>query len=154
MYHFELRDFPNVYTQFNVSERDMALFLVEWTKGEKVEIGERRWDPQDTELTVLEGPHLELSQLSLGRGWSAALNSGEDVTDRVLDAVKHPEPPQQQAPADAPAQSDAVDVPADLLGPEAQPLLARWREIAARSPELRPSEALALAEHALRTQSG
>ena len=149
MYHFELKDFPNVYTQFNVSERDMALFLVEWTKGGKVEIGERRWDPQETELTVLEGPHLELSQLSLGRGWSSALSSGEDVTERVLDAVKNPQP--EQAGAQALEPLDDGEALNALLGADAPRLLASWRQLAARSPELRPSEALALAEHALRT---
>ena len=144
MYHFELKDFPNVYTQFNVDERDMALFLMEWLKGEKVEIGERRWDPDETELTVIEGRELELSELSLGRGWSAALNTGTDVTERVIDAVRNP------APADAPADVEPDSVAA-LLGSDGERLLVRWREVAGRSPELAPSESLALAEHALRT---
>ena len=146
MYHFELKDFPNVYTQFNVDEREMALFLMEWIKGRKVEIGERRWDPAETELTVLEGVELELGQLSMGRGWSVAVSQGTDVTQRVLDAVRSPAPPAAAEPASV--EPAAVGA---LLGADGERLLERWREVAGRSPELKPSEALALAEHALRT---
>ena len=38
-------------------------------------------------LTVLEGPHLGMADLRLGRGWRTAQRVSEDVTDAVLQAA-------------------------------------------------------------------
>ena len=35
-------------------------------------------------MTVIEGPEIPVSGLSMGRGWPTALREGQDVTERVL----------------------------------------------------------------------
>jgi hypothetical protein len=137
-----------------------------------LELGERKWSPHQATLTVLEGPRLELQQLSMGRGWRAAQRTSEDVTARVIaaatDAVAAPPAGQPaQAPA-APGQAPstpAADAPpladplalgiqlASLLGGDPTRLLAAWRQASAETPDLTPSETLALAEASLRSST-
>jgi hypothetical protein len=170
MYHLELRQFPHNLCRFNLTEQDLHGVLVPWVLEKPVELGERKWSPHQATLTVLEGPHLELQQLSMGRGWRSAQREGEDVTARVIAAAGESlgttaEPPgAAPAPVGAPAQASLGAEgapPADplalgvqlgsLLGTDPSGLLLAWREAAAEEPELTPSEALARAEAALRS---
>ena len=164
MYHVELRQFPHNMCRFNLSERELFDTVVEgWAQERWIEFGERKWNPHQARLTVLEGPHLAVEELAMGRGWRNAQRHSEDVTERVL--------AQERARQDArAAQAAAVVTPgtdtgtgtgtagagADaqlsaLLGADPGALLASWRLTAARRPELAPSEALALAEATLRS---
>ena len=184
MYHIELRQFPHSAWRFNLTEAELRAIAEPWSREQVVEVGERRWSSEKAKLTILDGPHLDVSQLSMGRGWTAAQHDGQDVTDRVLalarqagERARSAEPPPGQASAEAsphagpaaglsgaglarsaaPATGSLGDPIAlgvqlaALLGADAIALLDAWRAAAARSPELTPSESLALAEHSLRS---
>jgi hypothetical protein len=156
MYHLQVRQFPNHATLFNLSEQEARAVLEPWARGRIIEVGERKWAPERAMLTVLEGPELGLAQMAMGRGWRAAERSSEDVTERMVAAmVQGPQStaPQPPAPSSSPAASAPLADPlalavqlASLLGSDPERLLAAWREVAARSSGLAPSEALALAE--------
>jgi hypothetical protein len=167
MYHLELRQFPHNLCRFNLTEQDLRALLAPWVLEKPLELGERKWSPHQATITVIEGPRLELQQLSMGRGWRAAQRGGEDVTARVIAAATEaPGAMAGRAPAQAlggPAQAasrpSAASLTADplalgvqlasLLGGDPARLLSAWRQASAENPGLSPSETLALAEAAL-----
>ncbi|HET7590915.1 MAG TPA: hypothetical protein VFK14_12125 [Solirubrobacterales bacterium] len=59
-----------------------------WLSKRSVVLGERKWNPEESELRVLEGPELSNPELSFGQGWANAERSAEDVTARVLGAAQ------------------------------------------------------------------
>jgi hypothetical protein len=157
MYHLELRHFPHNVCRFNLTEPELLAILAPLAAGNVVELGEHRWNPQQVELTVLEGPRIPLGQLSMGRGWRNAQRGGQDVTERMLAAARHaaaasaqPAQPAQPGPPAGDAFALGVQMAA-LLGPDPMRLLDAWRNAAAGSPGRAPSETLALAEQALRS---
>ena len=173
MYHLELREFPHNACRFNLGEAQMRAIVEPWAREEIVDFEERKWRPEKGRITIIEGPELDLSELSMGRGWRTAVRKGADVTAAVLHdlrglpgarvpaaaAVEEPLGPParaQAAPATAPAQPDAFTLGvqiAALLGPDPMGLLDAWRAAAAETHGLRPSESLARAEQALARES-
>ena len=161
MYHIELRQFPHNMCQFNMTERELFENIVlGWAQGQWIEMGDRKWNAHQAKLIVLEGPHLPLEELAMGRGWRNAERHSEDVTEQVIERARQASQPAvaPQAPAAAPVQNNAPAPPpsADpaeqlrpLLGAESAALLAAWRLSSERRPELKPSESLALAEATL-----
>ena len=165
MYHVELRQFPHNFCRFNLSEAELAALLAPWRSGQPIELGERKWSPHQAKIRILEGPELELEQLSMGRGGRTAERRSQEVTDRVL-AAGPPQGVPKVPPAGAPHGTAAASPPASgpaladplaalvqigaLLGPEAPRLLEAWRAAAAGDPSLPPSQALAAAEGTLR----
>ncbi|HEV3034851.1 MAG TPA: hypothetical protein VGX72_08670 [Solirubrobacteraceae bacterium] len=166
MYHVELRQFPHNMSRFNLTEAELAAIVESWARERLVEFGERKWNPQQAKITILEGPHMPLEQLTMGRGWRAAQRNGEDVTDAVLAAAREALAAAATASAPGPASSSSsqpvgaaaaladplalgVEL-ASLLGEDPGRLLAAWREVASRSTGLSPSESLALAERDIR----
>jgi hypothetical protein len=174
MYHVELRQFPHNMCRFNLTDAELRVIVEPWALERVVDFGERKWNSQMARITILEGPQMPLEQLTMGRGWRAAQRQGEDVTERVLAATREalaaaqsaPAPPSPQVPAQsgapaqggaagpaAPAKGGALADPlalgvqlASLLGDDPAGLLSAWKEVAARSSGLSPSESLALAE--------
>jgi hypothetical protein len=174
MYHVELRQFPHNMCRFNLTDAELRAIVEPWALERVVDFGERKWSSQMARITILEGPQMPLEQLTMGRGWRAAQRQGEDVTERVLAAAREALAAAQRAPAvsvpqplmqagvpaqggaaapGAPAQvgaladSLALGVQlASLLGEDPAGLLSAWKEVAARSSGLSPSESLALAE--------
>ena len=159
MYHLELRQFPHSAWRFNLSEPELRAVVEPWVREQVVEVGERKWSPHQAKLTILEGPELDVTQLSMGRGWRSAQRQSEDVTERLLAAAESqravpPPAGASEASPGARAVSDPVALGvqlAALLGPDPMGLLDAWRAAVARSPGLSPSESLALAEHAIRS---
>jgi hypothetical protein len=150
MYHIQLRQFPNNMCHFNLTERELLDAVVGgWARGQWIEMGERKWNPHQAKLTVLEGPEIPVEQLSVGRGWPKAQREGEDVTERVVAQARQstqiPVAP-RAAPTGAPAEQLQP-----LLGSDPAALLQAWRLSAERRPELAPSESLALAEATLKS---
>ena len=178
MFHIELRQFPHNFCRFNLTEGELAVLLRPWGEGRAIELGERKWSPHQAKLIVLEGPELELGELSMGRGWRTAERRSQDVTDRVLAALTptpaaSPEPgaastgpgaaapgptaASPESPGGGPALADPVSALVQigaLLGPDAPRLLEAWRAAAAADPSLAPSQALAAAEQNLRGTPG
>jgi hypothetical protein len=88
MYHLELRHFPHSAWRFNLTEQELAAILQPWVREQAVDVGERKWSPHLAKLTILEGPKLDVAELSMGRGWRSAQRQSEDVTERALDAAR------------------------------------------------------------------
>ena len=177
MYHVELRQFPHNMCRFNLTDGELRTIVDPWAREKAVEFGERKWSSQTARITILEGPEMPLEQLTMGRGWRAAQRQSQDVTDAVLGSARQALASAQAAPAAAPAGSQAAaqdwgstqagppmaSAPgaaladplalgvqlASLLGDDPGRLLAAWKEVAARSSGLSPSESLALAERQL-----
>jgi hypothetical protein len=177
MFHVELHEFPHSFNAFNVDDAGLWALVEPWVNDRVFEAGEMRWNPRTATITILEGPHLPVDQLSMGRGWRSAQREGADVTERVLaharEVIAGMDAPASAAPAQAggagaaantatshgsaPAQDGAAGgdalalgvALAALLGSDAERLLAAWREVSARAGGLTPSEALALAEREL-----
>ena len=163
MYHLQLRHFPHNLSHFNLTADELRVITEPWARGEWVELGERKWTPHQAKLTILEGPRLELEQLSMSRGWRNAQRQSEDVTELVLQAAKQAgeapaaatapraSPPSEQGLAAAPLEDEQL---LSLLGEDPEALLAAWREVTADRPARSPSERLALAEAAVRSSQG
>jgi hypothetical protein len=84
-FHVEIRRSLRRARAFNLSEEKLRHAVIEpWRKGMPVELGDQRWDPGESALTILEGPELNQPNLALGRGWNNAERSATDVTTRIL----------------------------------------------------------------------
>lgn len=177
MYHLELRKFPHTVCRFNQSEQQLRAVVVPWTNEEWIEEGERKWNSNEASITVLQGPKLSMPELAMGRGWRNAQRRSEDVTERVLEAVKRERAP---APARAGSQSALVDgderraeTAIAVGGPDSRLLadsfalellalldtgalsLSRVWQLASERPGHAPAaESLALAEQAVRSLVG
>jgi len=161
VYHIELRQFPHNLCRFNLAEGELRATIVEpWAREQWIELGDRKWNPHQAKLTVLEGPHLPVGELSLGRGWRAAQRQGRDVTERVLAAargavdVEMHEPiaslQEAQPSADDALLADSLGLELlTLLGAGQVPLRRAWELAHARHPERTASQCLALAERAV-----
>jgi hypothetical protein len=180
VYHIELRQFPHNLCRFNLTDQALRAIVEPWASEKFVEVGERKWHPEQARLTILEGPELPLQQLSMGRGWRAAQRQSEDVTQRVIAAAREAAQAAAQAPAvagprgaagagaagaagagagsaGAGSMTDPLALSMQigaLLGPDAVALLDAWRAAAAGSPGLAPSESLAVAEQAVWSAGG
>jgi len=137
MYHLELRESFHNFSHFNVDEEELRALIGPWVREQVIEFGERKWSPHRAKLRILEGPHLPIEELSMGRGWRTAERQSKDVTERVL----------AQALTGGLPGADVLS----LLGADPDALLAAWRLAARRRPELSPGESLALAEQTLRS---
>jgi hypothetical protein len=113
VYHIELRQFPHNMCQFNLTEQELFDNVVlAWAQGQWIDMGDRKWNAYQAKLKVLEGPHLPLGELTMGRGWSNAERRGKDVTEQVIArAMRAPQtpvaPPATRAVQDAPAAPSA-----------------------------------------------
>jgi hypothetical protein len=91
---------------FNLNREDLVAKVVEpWLDDRRIEMGDQEWEPRTSSLTILEGPEMEMRDLSFGQGWSNAERTAENVTRNVL------------AEAPAPSVPDAFVVETD--SPEA-----------------------------------
>lgn len=89
MFHVELRRNLEHVCRFNMSEQTLlSSILVPWASGRPIELGERSWRPDETTVTVLEGPEIPIGGLTMSRGWPTALRQGTDVTETVVASVR------------------------------------------------------------------
>jgi len=74
---------------FNLSAEEVRQAVLDpWLSRRQVNLGDRKWDPEESDLRVLEGPELSNPELSFGQGWANAERASEDVTARVLGAAQ------------------------------------------------------------------
>jgi hypothetical protein len=93
-FHVEIRGALNHARAFNLNLEELRRTVLEsWLTGRAVELGEHEWDPRESSLRILEGPHLDPPDLSFGQGWSNAERASEDVTQRVLKTTEQPKLP-------------------------------------------------------------
>jgi hypothetical protein len=88
-FHVEVSSALRHARAFNLSAEEMGRTVLEpWLARRPLELGDRRWDPEESELRVLEGPELTNPELSFGQGWANAERRSQDVTGRVLAAAR------------------------------------------------------------------
>lgn len=88
-FHVEVSSGLQRARAFNLDGEEVRRAVLEpWLAGRTVELGDRKWDPEASELKVLEGPDLSNPELSFGQGWANAERGSEDVTARVLGAAQ------------------------------------------------------------------
>jgi hypothetical protein len=84
-FHVEISHGLRRAREFNLDGRRLGLVVLEpWAQGRAIQMGDRDWDPAESDLTILEGPDLSGSDLAYGRGWDRALRVGRDVTKELL----------------------------------------------------------------------
>jgi hypothetical protein len=165
MYHVELRQFPHNFCRFNLTEAELREAVLDaWARGEWIEFGERKWNPQQAKLIVVEGPQIPLEQLSMGRGWRIVEREGNDVTEQLIAAAHDADLPAEgssRATEPAQPQTEVVDgldpslaplmaALLGLLGDDPVPLMRAWQLALEGHSERTPSECLALAEGLVR----
>jgi hypothetical protein len=164
MYHVELRQFPHNFCRFNLTETELREAVLDaWARGEWIEFGERKWNPQQAKLIVVEGPQIPLEQLSMGRGWRIAEREGKDVTEQLLAATRDAGASvagsvetNEQARSQAatlcldPAVASLTAELMGLLGENPLPLMRAWQLALEGHSDRTPSECLALAEGLVR----
>lgn len=74
--------------RFNLSGEELSAIVLPWARDEWIEFGERKWNPQEAKMKIIEGPELPLNQLTMGRGWRQAEHQGKDVTERLLASAR------------------------------------------------------------------
>jgi hypothetical protein len=93
-FHVEISTGINHARAFNLDLAELRRKVLEpWLTGRPIELGERKWEPQESSLRILEGRHLDSPDLSFGQGWSNAERVAEDVTRRVLAQTEPPKLP-------------------------------------------------------------
>jgi hypothetical protein len=119
-FHVEIANGLNHARAFNLSTEELRRTVLEpWLTGRVVGLGEREWDPRESSLRILEGPHLGNPDLSFGQGWSNAERSAEDVTRRVLETTEAPKLPDAFV---VEAEIPEATVAEMLSGQQAQPV--------------------------------
>ncbi len=114
---------------FNLSEEKLRSEILDpWVRGRVIALGDKEWEPRDCKLVILEGPELADTDLSMGRGWSNAEKSSENVTRRLVDGATAPSRPLVAIVADSSGAEDAIAGMLDALELEA----AAWSELRAR----------------------
>jgi hypothetical protein len=84
-FHIEVRRGIQRAWAFNLDRERLHREITEpWATGGPLELGEKEWDPEESQLKVLEGRALEGSELAQGRGWQSAERVSEDVTATAL----------------------------------------------------------------------
>jgi hypothetical protein len=123
-FHVELSSGIKHARSFNLSrEQLMAEVIAPWLENLPVELGEREWQPGESKLTILEGPHLDGPDLAFGQGWSNAERASEEVTERELAAAPAPDLPDAFAVEGEQADATLGEL---LDGREATPIA--WAE--------------------------
>ncbi len=173
-YHVDLRQFPHNACRFNLTRQELWSTIVEpWAREQWIEMGERKWSPHQARLTILEGPHIPVEQLSMGRGWRVAQREAHNVTEQLLATAREAANPQSGASAtqggetgaqpdnrphdDRSGASGDDGLLADSLGLELlgaigtgeAPLRRAWELACARHPERTAGQCLMLAERAV-----
>jgi hypothetical protein len=148
VFHVELRETIHNTHLFNLEDGDLEERIVgPWLRDKVIDVGERRWSPARTRLTILEGPQLGLGELGLGRGWSNAVRRGRDVTAELLDAKR------AMLPTAATVPLRELDYEHELLAlcaSEAVSPYRAWQLADEVSEDPAPWQRLALAEGTLR----
>jgi hypothetical protein len=135
-FHVEIAGSLNHARAFNLSAEELRRSIVgPWLSDLPVFLGEREWEPRESSLRILEGPHLEPPDLSFGQGWANAERLAEDVTRRELERT---------APTGLPdafiveSELPEATVAEMLSGQSAQPI--EWgravRSVDGRDPEI------------------
>jgi hypothetical protein len=85
VFHVELRQFPHLARRFNLNRDQLGeRILTPWLNGESIELDDREFSPERGRIAIYEGRALATDEIGMGRGWSNATRTGEEVTERLL----------------------------------------------------------------------
>jgi hypothetical protein len=88
-FHVEVSSGIQHARTFNLSAEELRHTVLDpWLSGRTFELGDRKWNPGESKLRVLEGAELGNPDLVFGQGWGNAERGSEDVTARVLSAAQ------------------------------------------------------------------
>jgi hypothetical protein len=88
-FHVEVSTALRHARAFNLSLEELRQTVLEpWLSRRSIELGDRKWNPEESELKVLEGPELGNPDLNFGQGWANAQRSATHVTARVLSTAQ------------------------------------------------------------------
>jgi hypothetical protein len=88
-FHIEVSSGLQHARSFNLSAEELQRTVLEpWLSSRPVLLGDRKWDPEESELRILEGSELSNPELSFGQGWANAERGSEDVTRRIVEAAR------------------------------------------------------------------
>jgi hypothetical protein len=88
-FHIEVSSGLQRARSFNLDAEELQRTVVEpWLAGRPVLLGDRKWEPEESELRILEGSELSNPELSFGQGWANAERGSEDVTRKIVDAAR------------------------------------------------------------------
>jgi hypothetical protein len=115
---------------FNLDEAKLRSEILDpWVHGRRIVLGDKDWEPRDCKLVILEGPELADPDLAMGRGWSNAEKSSENVTRRLVEeAVAPAATTTVGVVAETASGEAAIGRMLDTLGLEAAP----WSEVRGR----------------------
>jgi hypothetical protein len=114
---------------FNLGEEELRSTILDpWMRGRPISLGDKDWEPRECKLIVLEGPELADTDLSMGRGWSNAEKTAENVTRRLIDAASGPTKPVIAVLAESETAGAEVARMLERLELETAP----WSELRAR----------------------
>jgi hypothetical protein len=135
-FHVQLSSPKERARVFNLDREELLSRVLEpWLAGRPFELAEYEWLPSESELKILEGPHLDNPDLAIGQGWSNAERKSENVTQRVLAEAPAPKTPDAFVVA---AELPEAVVAEMLAGQDAAPVA--WTEarerIDGRDPEV------------------
>jgi hypothetical protein len=123
MFHVEVNRGVHRARVFNLSREDLVERVVQpWLEDRRITMGDREWIPRDSELKILEGPHMETTDLAFGQGWSNAERASEDVTRALLESA----PPPARPDAFLIETDDPEALIAEVVGFRGRPL--HWAE--------------------------
>jgi len=127
-FHVQLSSPKDRARVFNLDREELLSRVLEpWLAGRPFELAEYEWLPSESELKILEGPHLDNPDLAIGQGWSNAERKSENVTRRVLAEAPAPKVPDAFVVA---AELPEAAVAEMLAGQDAMP--TAWTEAAKR----------------------
>jgi len=93
-FHVEISASLRHARAFNLSAEELREGFVEpWLLGRTIELGDRKWEPRESSLKILEGPQLAPPDLSFGQAWANAERSAGNVTLEVLEQAPRPKVP-------------------------------------------------------------
>jgi hypothetical protein len=129
-FHVEISSgFRNRAHAFNLDESALRRTVLDpWIQNRQVAIGEKEFEPRDSKLIVLEGPELADTDLTIGRGWSNAEKTGENVTRGLLAEASAPTKPVVAILAEDDSAAAEIGRMLETLGLE----MAPWPELRAR----------------------
>jgi len=114
---------------FNLGEAELRSTIIDpWIRGRRIVLGDKDWEPRDCKLIILEGPELADTDLSMGRGWSNAERSSENVTRRLIEVASAPVKPVVAILA----EGDAVRAEVGRMLERLQLEMSPWAELRSR----------------------
>ena len=126
-FHIEVAPASTTRASFNLTAEELRRTVLEpWISGRPVLLGDRKWEPEESELRILEGPELSNPELSFGQGWANAERASEDVTAEIARGRR--ESAARAARPGGAGHQDRIagaDRGRARLGPEARSVVAR-----------------------------